>query len=331
MLVSSKRNRKAAHYAEAGIALMREQKLLGVWPATLDLSLKHERVDPMFRSVASVARADIESDNVELSGNVDQVRLTISGNRTSDNLDAIASVLTTRMRSSSIVLATPLAPLLRVEGGTMWLPTLSYARQQQHPFGAGTPADGGFTASDVPDQLNVQQSLDAQWQLKQLQLAYHVDQSSEDNRQPGFELADITTRTHRVTVGGPVGSSLRLALDLGIERQEFKELAQLARLRKAGLTGNWQMTPFTRLDGSITLHRTNDTRIGSNTHVSSLLLGLARDIRLWHSTDGIRRGQLWLRFTRQANDVYDLANPLSPPAQSAGWWRLASGLTLRLL
>jgi len=225
---------------------------------------------------------------------------------------------------------TPLAALLRITQRAALLPTLSYGRQQMHQFGAGVPTGGLFTASDIPDQRSVVQDASLQWQVKQWQVAYRVNLSDQDNRQPGRTLADFATQMHGVIVGMTVGSTLSLGLDLGLERQENKEFAQVNHVKRLGLTGNWRATSLTTLDGSLSVSRAEDVGAGSDAHVSSLQAGIAQGIRLWHSADGTPRGQLFLRFSRQSNDLYNLSAPFAPPTQSNGSWNVASGLTLRL-
>jgi hypothetical protein len=328
-LVPNRPHRKGANYAEVNVGLLQNNKIFGAIPATLNLALRHERVDPLYRSVAIATQSDIERDGFDVGGNVDVVSVQVAEGRTADNLDAIASLLTNRTRSSSVTLGTPLASLLRITRGASSLPTLSYAMQRMHAFGAGIPTGGSFTASDIPDQVTLVQDASAQWQVKQWQLAYRVNQSDQDNRQPGHELADFSARTHGVTVGVTTGSTLTLGLDLGLERQENKQLSQVNHVRRAGVTGNWHMTPVTTLDGSISLSRTEDPGAGSDTHVSSLEAGIARGINLWRSTSDTPRGQAFLRFSRHSNELFNLGAPFAP-TQSSGMWNVASGLTLRL-
>jgi hypothetical protein len=329
-IVPSAPHRASARYAEFNAMLLQGRKLFGVVPVTLNLGVKHERVDPLYRSVAVAMQSDIERDGFDVGGMVDVVSVLVAGGGTTDNLDRIASLLTTRGRSSSVTLGAPLASLLRVTHGSAWWPTVSYDRQQMHQFGAGVPAGGAYTPSDIPDQVTVAQNAGAQWQVSHWQFAYRLSFSGQDNRQPGQELADFASRVHAFTVGVTVGSRVMLTLDVGLERQENKALSQLTTVHRAGLAGNWHITPVTTLDGNITASRTNDAGAGSNAHVSSVQLGIARGFNLWHSTDAVPRGQAFLRFTRQSNELFNLGAPLAPPTQASGHWNLASGLTLRL-
>ncbi|MBI4540542.1 MAG: hypothetical protein HY704_13660 [Gemmatimonadetes bacterium] len=329
-LVPLQPHRRTARYAEVYVGLMQDRKVFGAIPMTLNAALRHERVDPLYRSVASFTQSDIQRDGVDIGGNVDAVSVQVALVNTADNLDAIASLLTSRTRSSSVTLGTPLASVLRITRGASWLPTVWYAQQRMHQFGAGIPTGGGFTASDVPDQLSVVQDVSVQWQVKQWQLAYRVNQSDQDNRQPGRELADFATLTHTIAVGVMAGSTLSLGLDLGLERQENQELGQVNHVRRAGVTGNWRVTANTTLDGSIRASRTEDPGAGSDTHVSSVQGVIAHGFNLWRATDGTPRGQVFLRFARYSSELFNLGGSFAPPTQAFGTWNVASGLTLRL-
>jgi hypothetical protein len=328
--VSLRSERKRARYAEVDVSLLRNRMVFGVIPMTVDAGLRHERVDPLYRSVATYTQSDIERNGLDVTANVDAVSVQLAHRRTADNLNGISSLLTSRSRLSSVRLATPLATLLRVTLGASWLPTLSYAMQRMHQFGAGIPTGGGFTASDIPDQLNVVQDASARWQVKQWQFGYRVNQSDQDNRQPGRELSDFASLTHGVTVGVMVGSALSLGLDLGIERQENKEWAEVSRFRRAAMTGNWRITPVTTLDASVSLSRSEDSGAGMDTHVATVQAGIARGFNLWHSTAYTPRGQAFLRFSRYSNELFNLGSSFAPPTQALGTWNLTSGLTLRL-
>lgn len=323
-------HRKSARYLEANVGLLQDRKFFVVVPVTLNLALRHERVDPLYRSVAVSTQSDIQRDGFDLSGNIDAVSLQLSGSRTSDNLSAVASLMTSRSQGTAITLSTPLASLLRANPTRTWIPTFNYARQQMHQFGVGVPTGGGFSASDIPDQQTTIQDAGLNWQIDQWQLGYRVNQSDQDNRQPGFETADASTRTHGVTVGVTPRSNLRVGLEIGVERQDNKKLAQKNYLRRGAINANWNVTPVTTLDGSLTLSSTQDRGADGDTHLSAVQLGIARGINLWRSESPTPRGQVFLRFTKRDNRLISISAPFDPPRQEGGVWNVASGLTLRL-
>lgn len=328
-IISNRAHRKGARYAELTAGLLQDRRVLRA-PVTMGLTLRHERVEPMYRSVGVYAQSDVERNAVDVGGSIDVVSVQATHGRTGDNLDAVSSMLTNRSRLSTLTLGTPLSALLRVTQHTALLPSLSYALQQMHQFGAGIPTGGLYTASDIPDQMSVVHDASAQWQVKQWQVGYRMNASRQDNRAPGHELEDLVAQTHGITVGVAVGAVLSLGLDLGLERQENKQFSQVNHVRRAGLTGTWRVASLTTFDGTLSLSRAEDPGAGSNTHVSSLQAGLAQGIKLWRSADGSPRGQAFLRFARYSNELFNLANSFAPPSQQSGTWNVASGLSLRL-
>lgn len=328
-IIPNQAHRKGARYAELTAGLLQDRRVLRA-PVTMSLALRHERVEPMYRSVGVYAQSDVERNAVDLGGNIDMVSVQATHGRTGDNLDDVTSMLTNRSRLSTLTLGTPLSALLRVTQHAVLLPSVSYALQRMHQFGAGIPTGGLYTASDIPDQMSVVHDASAQWQVKQWQLGYRVNASRQDNRAPGHELEDLVAQTHGVTVGVAVGAALSFGLDLGLERQENKQFSQVNHVRRAGLTGTWRVASLTTLDGTMSLSRAEDPGAGSNTHVSSLQAGIAQGIKLWHSADGSPRGQAFVRFARYSNELINLTNSFAPPSQQSGTWNVASGLSLRL-
>jgi len=328
-IIPNQAHRKGARYAELTAGLLQDRRILRA-PVTMSLALRHERVEPMYRSVGVYAQSDIERNAVDLGGSIDMVSVQATHGRTGDNLDDVASMLTNRSRLSTLTLGTPLSALLRVTQHAALLPSVSYALQRMHQFGAGIPTGGLYTAADIPDQMSTVHDASAQWQVKQWQVGYRVNASRQDNQAPGHELEDLVAQTHGVTVGVAVGAALTLGLDLGIERQENRQFSQVNHVRRAGFTGTWRVFMLTTLDGALSLSRAEDPGAGSNTHVSSLQAGIAQGIKLWRSADGSPRGQAFLRFARYSNELFNLTNSFAPPSQQSGTWNVASGLSLRL-
>lgn len=328
-LVPLQSPRRTARYAELDVGLLQHKMVFDAIRVTVNAAVRHERVDPLFRSVGAFTQSDVQRDGFDVGGNVDAVSVHVAHSRTTDNLDAVASLLTIRARSTSVTLGTPLASLFRVTSGAAWFPILSYGLQRMHQFGAGVPTGGLFTASDVPDHFTMVQDGSAQWQVKQWQIGYRVSLGDQDNRQPSRELADHAALTHGLTLGVMASSALSLGLDLGLERQENKEWSEVSDLRRAGLRGTWRLMPFTTLDGSVSLSKTEDSGAGSDTRVSSVQAGVAHGFNLWRSAESTPRGQVYLRFSRYSNELFNLGSSFAPPSQSRGMWNLASGLTFR--
>ncbi|CAN5903899.1 hypothetical protein BH11GEM1_BH11GEM1_27730 [soil metagenome] len=326
---SSPEPRRGARYAEVEVAFLKEARIGGVVPVTLTGTARDERVDPLYRSVAAYMQADAARRSFELGGTVDVVAVQVTHGRTSDNLDDITSVMKNLTRSTAISLSAPMAGLFRVTNNAAWLPAVTLSRQRVHPYGAGIPANSAFTASDVPDEMDVVHDVSAQWQTTRWQLAYRFNQSTQDNRQPGRELADFRASTHGVTVSFAPSPALDVGVTLNRDVHANLELAQLSRLQRVGFTGAWRATSLLKVDGAMTVSRNADFGAAANTHLSELNIGAAHGIKFRRSSDAPPSGQVFVRYSKRADDVYSLA--LVPLATLSGdMWNVTSGLSLRL-
>ena len=92
------RHRKGARYAELNAGLLQGRKVFGTVPVTLNVGVRHERVDPMYRSVAVMTQSDIQRDGIDAAGNIDAIAVQVAEGWTADNLDAVASLLTMHSR-----------------------------------------------------------------------------------------------------------------------------------------------------------------------------------------------------------------------------------------
>ena len=152
-------------------------------PLNLALAFRHERVDPLYRSVAAPqARADLLQNAVQLTTGVGPLNAQVSYSRGEDNLRQIPSLLTTLTRSTTANLALPLGSLFGPKPRG-WIPMVIYGLARIHQFGAGVPTAGGFTPTLVPDQVSTNHLLGVQWQGARWRAMYQLNRSAQDNRQ----------------------------------------------------------------------------------------------------------------------------------------------------
>jgi hypothetical protein len=327
--VESRAQSKGARHAELTVGLLQHRPVVRGVPVTLNVTMRHEQVDPLYRSVALFLPSDMARNGIDLGGTVDAVSVQAAYARGTDNIDDIASLLTNRTRQSSLTVGAPLAAMLRVTQRPALWPTVSYALQRMHGFGAGVPVGGVYTAFDIPDLLSTVHDASAQWQVRNWQVAYRVNASCQDNRQLGREHADLTAQTQAVTLGVTLGATASMTLDLGRERQENREFSLVNHLRRAAVTGTWRPSPLMSFDAAATISRSDDHGTNASTHVSSVQAGVSRTLVLWRATPDTPRGQVFLRAARQSSDLYALLTPFAL-LQPSGMWTLSSGLTLRL-
>ncbi len=222
---------------------------VGPTRAQLRVGWRHERIDPLFSSVAAYVQPDRLSNEVEVTGALGQLTVRAGRSWANDNLDDLASVLKTFTRVYDVNAALPLASLVRPTGGAWWLPMASYGYQLTWQFGRDVPVDGGFEPGHVPDQISRNHSAGLQWQSGRWGLGYRFNYSEQDNRQPGREAADFSTRSEALSIHLQPLAALTLSAEGGIDRASNKEFRQVGRTRNVGLGLNWRPTRLTALSG----------------------------------------------------------------------------------
>jgi hypothetical protein len=242
--------------------------------------------------------------------------------------------LTTRTRASSVVTSLPTAGLFRVRHHAELWPQLGYGVMRTHQFGAGIPINSDFSATHVPDQMNVVQDASAAWQGQQWRLQYRYNRSEQDNRQTGRERADLEGTSSTVSLGLTASARIELSVDLSDERQSNRELSQQSRVQRLGGTVSWHATTL------MTLTAFGSTSVSSNepstNHADNgeVRFELAHGFDLWRSAGGGGpRGQLFVRYANQSSLLRQLSleAPTLPPVRTANaTWTLSSGASLRL-
>lgn len=305
-------------------------------PLVVTVGLRHERVEPLYRSVAAPIQSDVDRDRVDLTVGWGAVsgRLTWSDQR--DNLDDIESILTTRTERRGASLTLPFAALLAAAAADgqpaerPWLPVLSYGFDQTHQAGDGVPVGGGFDPSHVPDQLSRSHHARLDWQGARWRSGATFGWSEQDNRQPGREASDFTALVHGWSGGWTPHPRLDLSLDLSRERGDDRERGELSRTDRGGLTADWRITDWTSLSASASQTEA-DTEADTETlrRLESTILDLVWNLRLDFDltpAHGVAP-QLFVRYAWQQTASEDSVFGLADSFQD---WSLSSGVSLSL-
>jgi hypothetical protein len=308
-----------ARYLEASFDALRDLGLGHSRTARLALGYRHERVDPMFRSVGAHTQADRLQDQLEARADVAGVSLqgSFSGART--NLDDVASILTTRTERSQLSIGVPVA---RVTGsGSLWLPALQYRTDRTHQYGDGIPVNSGFSATHVPDQVSLNQAVQADWQIRKLTVSYGWNRSYQDNRQVGRETADLTVVRHGLTTRLAATRRLSVTLEGGFESSRNHERDETDVTTRWDAQLQWQ--PLDRSSLSLRLSDTSTEDLAAtrrrrqsqlNAQWSSALPLLSRV-----------QGQYFVRFTRSRASSFTAA--VDQDDRRRAWW-LDTGLNV---
>lgn len=239
----------------------------------LTLNVRHERVDPLFKSIGANTQADLNQNQVELAGSFGELVFAAAYTRFNDNLAGIQTILRTNTRRNSFAVNTPLQGLFgnrAVAQPNPFFPRIGYTFERVRAFADFIPVGGGFDQpGTIPDQANTVQSFIAEWQFKEVRLGYSLNHSLQDNRAPGRERADLQNFVHNATFGWNPTPALDLNFEVNFEDANNREQAATGRTLRFGLVTNWQATRRQSLNatlstigagGFVERARTNDSR-----------------------------------------------------------------------
>ena len=291
-----------ARYADASYDLLKDFSITKEKKANLTFSLRHERVDPLYRSLGASTQADKIQNEFSLNGSVGEVSAQYAHLRFSDNLANIASILKSNTRSHTLSAGTPLASLLSDPAKpSPLLPRVSYNFNRTLQFGVAIPVGGGFELdpASVPDQVSTNQGLTADWQFQKVQFGYRLNHSFQNNRQAGQDLADLSNFVNGFTVGLSPSSSLNLNIDLNAESAFDKQSRVTNRTLRLAPGFNWRMTQKSALASNVSFTLAGDADdIRNNRNIEfdiqySLQFGVERD--------RFRKvgGQFFIRYANQ--------------------------------
>ena len=317
---------KMARYVESTWQVLQNARIARL-PTSLSTGYRHERVDPLYRSVGAFASADVHRHTFETTGSLGAVTFQATHSRSHDNLAGIPSILRTVSRSTIGQTAFPLARLLRArESGSLW-PVVSYSISRTHQFGDGVPVNSGFTPGDVPDLVATSHEASAQWQGERWRASYRFSRSLQDNRQVGLTDADLGATVHSAGFGLTPLSSVEIGIEFSSEAQRDVSRDQRDATGRVGAHVGWRPFASTTLTGDFSTSRADDTPFTQRSDNNEARLELAQSV----ARVGRTRGQLFVRYARQRATtlrVLDL-DPFRENTRRATW-NVTSGLNLQL-
>jgi hypothetical protein len=325
-LVPIGRTTRSARHLEVGLDAVRDLRLSGSTSGALSATMRHERIDPLYRSVATFVQGDREENALDVTGRIGALNAHYSYGRSRDNLEAIPSVLTTLTRAQQAGVALPFGALFGA-AGSRWLPQLGWGHHRFHQFGESVPVDGDFAETHVPDQITTIRTASAQWSLGRLSGGYQREHSTQDNRQTGREDADFTRTAHTVAAAVQLATRLELGADAGFEEALSHESDERSDVRRIGVTGSLVLWSNARIAAAGSRTRSTDPfDEGASRHIDQLRLEWTQGVTLRRRGTGDSfRGQLFLRYGRQSGDLFGPAAGRRPAN-----WTLNSGVNLRL-
>lgn len=311
-----------ARYAGLRAELVRA-RLSPSLPASLTAAVRHERVEPLYRSVVSSTRADLEENTLELGAALGPARAQVARAWAEDNLDRIPSILRTLARRDRATVSVPLAVLAGPSAAGL-LPHLSYGYDRVHQYGAELPVGGEFQEGHVPDQLSRHHVLRLDWYAGATRIGYAFDRSDQDNRQPGREAADFRALVHTASLGFTPVRILDVGLDLSHETAESLERDETSRNARVGGSLDLRVTRSTTVAVQASANRTTQDPVDLRQTGTDLRLQLSQRVTLHRRAAGATAGQLFVRFARHSVS----ATGLGAFADPRRTWTLNTGFTL---
>lgn len=309
-----------AGYVDASLDVLRGLPL-GGRTATLSVGFRQERVNPLYRSVGARVRSDVLTRELDVRTEIAGVTVTATVGSDRDNLDDLPSILTSHTDRTGVTLGLPME---RVVGRrSTWLPRIQLRADRTHQFGEALPENGGFQPGHVPDQVSDRYTAGADWRWSRFSLGYRWNASRQDNRQEGREDADLEGSRSALALGFEPDRSLRLGLDLGLERSENLERDEVDEARDVGARVEW--TPFQRARLSVRWSRTDaEDRAGVRERTQSTL-----DARISSAVPGASAvdGQAFLRFSHRRSTRSDAVLGTDDRRET---WTVTTGLSLTL-
>lgn len=234
-----------ARYFDASYDLLRGYSVTKSKQVNLNVAVRHEQVDPLYKSLGASAGADKRQYDFQLSGSIGEISVQAGHSRFNDNLRRIASILQSLSRGETFSVALPAAALWGGSSNTSkYLPRLSYSRSVMHQFGAEIPVNGGFATDPgaIPNQYSTSQNFSADWQFQKLNVGYNYNRSFTNNQARGRERFDFLNQTTGVRAGFNPTSRLNLNFELTRDSANDFGGLKLGRTWRIGPTVSWTLT-----------------------------------------------------------------------------------------
>lgn len=293
--------------------------------------LRHERVDPQYRSVAAFTQADRLQNGFDMNGALGPFTLTAAFLWSEDNLDEIPSILKTKTNRAAGNLGVALPTLIgSAEEQATWLPVLTLNAEETHQYGASVPVNADALETFIPDQVGTVAGAQLAWQAGIVQLGYRFGWSFQDNRQKGREASDLRNRTHAVSAGVSPFGTVGLRVELALERADNLETGRTDEVRRLGGSLTWQVFKDTNLSANASTTLGRDAARTTENDSKELSAEVSQGFRFGKvlplSAEGLR-GRAFLRYASRLSSSVD--STFGIDSSTSGWqWNTGVALSL---
>lgn len=314
----------AAQYADVSVDLLQSRAVLRT-KVSASLRLRHEEIEPNFRSLGAPVQANLRTDGVESALSIGSVSATFAHTRTQDNLGRLDSLITNRTRRSTLQATIPLSSMLRAALARRFSPTISLQADSVHQFGDELPASGDFTIFDLPDQKsrNLQASLD--WQLGVWRVGTRFTHTLQDNQQLGNETRDFVTNGGALSFDWAPQSRFSFGGEAGLDRNRSEEQQQTDSTFRWTARTNVVLYREVTLAATVSNDRAWDDLETRDSKSLDTSIELSSGFRL--SRTDRRKGRIFIRWVERSGTVHERQFGLQDARRNSAF---ATGLTLRV-
>jgi hypothetical protein len=215
-----------ARQADIAFDLLRGVALREGLPLTLTPSVRYDEAQPLYKMLGASLSSDLRALRAGMSMQLGAAQAGWFRSARRDNLDDVATLMTTRTEADEATLSLPLPQWLGAAGASAW-PQVSLQVQKQRQYAASAPSFelSGLAPTHRPDQHNALRNASLAWSLGRHSANYSVSYARQDNRQPGRENADFLTVSHQASLSFALGDALNLSLGANRSRQYGYEQA----------------------------------------------------------------------------------------------------------
>ena len=327
-LVPVRETTNDARTLDLSFDLLKDKHVLGDVGMSMTLGFRHDRTDPLYKSVGASVAADLESNALSLSGMVGQLSINLQHGRSEDNLDDIPTILKTKTESTNASVSLPLQSMMSNDDNPHWWwpQNMSHSYGYTHQYGANLPPSFD-PASHIPDQVTENHNLAVSWAFGVASFSYNFSLGDQDNRQPGRVRADFRNTGHGLNLGLPIGAAVTFNLGANFADAEDVEQAITRTTDSYSFGVDWHITDKLNLRGNYGWTQTDDSRNTATSEAYTLDTDLSWRFELAGFASRKLPGQLFIRHSAQRNESVDNVFDLASLGRS---WTLTGGFSIGL-
>jgi hypothetical protein len=310
------------------LSILQNASITKLVKANLTATLRHERIDPLYRSLAASVQANTLQNVFELTGGLGPLAVQASRSRAEDNLDDLPSVLKTFTRVTSVNASLPVGSVFSASKPSQWLPQVTWTLSSTHQFAEDVPTNSDFTETHAPDQVSDNQTIDAQWSIGKWKGGYRYNISDQDNRQVGRQKADLGALAHNVAAAYSPWSWADLGGTYSFEGSKNREFLQKNATRRIGTNIDVRATRDLSISTVFSRTWVRDYPLTNDAENDDLSVELSENFRLLRGVSDRPAGRVFIRYQRQSSIATPVIHALRQNSVSRDLWSLNGGVSL---